>query len=186
MVSRPTLANVRGARIETLDYGNGRPVLFLNAGLGIDPGAAALLSKQFRIVAPSHPGFGGSERPASLTTDDDLFYFYLDLLNEFGLRDVALVGIAAEMAVKSTARLASRHDGCGRDQSEWSRNARHRRYLCDDRRPVQCGGFLRTLHLVRDLSCALDCALQPQIWRAISRICASLRSSVSASKRACR
>jgi pimeloyl-ACP methyl ester carboxylesterase len=108
------LANVRGTRIEVLDCGNGRPLLFLNAGLGIDPGAAAidLLSRQFRIVAPSHPGFGGSERPASLTTVDDLSYFYLDLLDELGLRGVALVGvsfgawIAAEMAVKSTARLS--------------------------------------------------------------------------------
>jgi pimeloyl-ACP methyl ester carboxylesterase len=45
-------------------------------------------------------------------TVDDLSYFYLDLLDQLDLRDVTLVGvafgawIAAEIAVKATARLA--------------------------------------------------------------------------------
>jgi pimeloyl-ACP methyl ester carboxylesterase len=67
---------------------------------------------QARVIAPSHPGFGGSERPSSMTTVDDVAYLYLDLLQELDLRDVTLVGvsvgawIAAEIAVKSTERLA--------------------------------------------------------------------------------
>jgi pimeloyl-ACP methyl ester carboxylesterase len=106
--------NVQGARVELLDHGSGRPMLFLNAGIGIDPGRALLhqLAERLRVVAPSHPGFGASERPAWITTVDDLSYFYLDLLDQLDLHEVVLVGvsfgawIAAEIAVKSTARLS--------------------------------------------------------------------------------
>jgi pimeloyl-ACP methyl ester carboxylesterase len=105
---------VRGVRLEMLEQGSGPPLLFLNAGYGLDFEAAplGLLAKQVRVIAPSHPGFGGSERPNSLTTVDDIAYVYLDLLDELDLSDVTLVGvsfggwIAAEMAVKSTARLS--------------------------------------------------------------------------------
>jgi pimeloyl-ACP methyl ester carboxylesterase len=97
-----------------LDQGSGRPMLFLNAGIGIDPGAAALnrLAERVRVIAPSHPGFGGSERPTWMTTVDDLSYFYLDLLDALDLNDVIVVGvsfgawIAAEIAVKCTTRLS--------------------------------------------------------------------------------
>jgi pimeloyl-ACP methyl ester carboxylesterase len=114
LVGHMVQANVRGARVEMLDLGNGRPMLFLNAGIGIDPGTAALsqLAERLRVIAPSHPGFGASERPAWITTVDDLSYFYLDLLDELDLNDVILVGVsfgawvAAEIAVKCTTRLS--------------------------------------------------------------------------------
>jgi pimeloyl-ACP methyl ester carboxylesterase len=107
-------ANVRGTRVEILDLGSGRPMLFLNAGIGIDPGTSALgeLAEHLRVIAPSHPGFGGSERPTWMTTVDDLSYFYLDLLDQLDLNEVVLVGvsfgawIAAEIAVKCTMRLS--------------------------------------------------------------------------------
>jgi pimeloyl-ACP methyl ester carboxylesterase len=105
---------VRGVRLEMLEQGSGPPLLFLNAGCGLDFEAASLrpFDKRAHVIAPSHPGFGGSERPNSLTTVDDIAYLYLDLLDQLDLRDVTLVGvsfggwIAAEMAVKSTARLS--------------------------------------------------------------------------------
>jgi pimeloyl-ACP methyl ester carboxylesterase len=108
------LTEVRGVRLEQFEAGRGLPLLFLNAGMGIDPGAdaLALLAQHHRVLAPSHPGFGRSERPTSFTTADDLAYFYLDLIDAYDLHDVALVGvsfgawIAAEIAVKSTARIS--------------------------------------------------------------------------------
>ena len=114
MIEHVLQANVRGVRVEILDHGSGRPMLFLNAGIGIDPGKAALsqMAEHLRVVAPCHPGFGASERPAWITTVDDLSYFYLDLLDEFDLHEVILVGVsfgawvAAEIAVKSTTRLS--------------------------------------------------------------------------------
>ena len=105
---------VNGIRIECVERGNGRPLLFLHPGIGLDPKAPVLdrLAQHARVIAPSHPGFGGSEVTKSFNTIDDLAYFYLDLLEQRDLRDVAIVGvslgawIAAEMAIKSTQRLS--------------------------------------------------------------------------------
>ena len=60
----------------------GRPILFLHPGIGIDPAAPVLteLAKGGRVIAPSHPGFGTSQLPKGMTTVDDVSYFYLDLL----------------------------------------------------------------------------------------------------------
>ena len=56
---------VNGVTIEMVDRGEGRPILFLHPGIGIDPDAPVLaaLAKGGRVIAPSHPGFGGSQRP---------------------------------------------------------------------------------------------------------------------------
>jgi pimeloyl-ACP methyl ester carboxylesterase len=105
---------VNGARTELIDRGHGRPILFLHPHIGLDPSAPVLtmLAEGGRLIAPSHPGFGHSERPAAITTVDDLAYFYLDMMDELDLRDTVVVGvslgawIAAAIAVKSTARMA--------------------------------------------------------------------------------
>ena len=105
---------VNGARIELIDRGHGRPILFLHPHIGLDSSAPvlALLAEGGRLIAPSHPGFGHSERPVGITTVDDLAYFYLDLMDALDLRDTLVVGvslgawIAAAIAVKSTARMA--------------------------------------------------------------------------------
>src|SRR5882757_2247840 len=105
---------VNGARIELIDRGSGRPILFLHPHIGLDPSAPvlAMLAEGGRLIAPSHPGFGHSDRPAGITTVDDLAYFYLDLMDALDLRDALVVGvslgawIAAAIAVKSTARMS--------------------------------------------------------------------------------
>ena len=105
---------VEGTRIDMIERGEGRPLLFLHAENGIEPAAAAIdgLAEAAHIIAPTHPGFGGSELPSGARSVDDLSYFYLDLLDQLDLRGVTLVGVsfgawlAAEIAVKSTARLS--------------------------------------------------------------------------------
>jgi len=105
---------VNGIRLEVVEKGRGRPLLFLHPGIGLDPNAPVIdqLAERAHVIAPSHPGFGNSEQPTAFTTVDDLAYFYLDLLEALDLKDVVLVGvsfggwIAAEIAVKSTARLS--------------------------------------------------------------------------------
>jgi pimeloyl-ACP methyl ester carboxylesterase len=105
---------VADTRIDLIERGKGRPLLFLHAENGIEPAAAAIeeLAKSAHVIAPTHPGFGRSDMPKGMHTVDDLSYFYLDLLDQLDLRDVTLVGvafgawIAAEIAVKSTARLS--------------------------------------------------------------------------------
>src|SRR5262245_9668138 len=105
---------VNGIRLEVVEKGRGRPLLFLHPGIGLDPDAPVIekLAEKARMIAPSHPGFGNSEQPKSFTTVDDLAYFYLDLIDELDLKDTIVAGvslgawIAAEIAIKSTARLS--------------------------------------------------------------------------------
>jgi pimeloyl-ACP methyl ester carboxylesterase len=105
---------VEGTRIDMIERGSGRPLLFLHAENGIEPAAAAIeeLAKAAHVFAPTHPGFGRSELAAGMRTVDDLSYFYLDLLDQIDLRDITVVGvslgawIAAEIAVKSTERMS--------------------------------------------------------------------------------
>jgi pimeloyl-ACP methyl ester carboxylesterase len=112
--SGPGSLVVEGTRIDMIERGSGQPLLFLHAENGIEPAADAIdeLAKSAHVFAPTHPGFGRSELSAGMRSVDDLSYFYLDLLDRFDLRDVTVVGvslgawIAAEIAVKSTARIA--------------------------------------------------------------------------------
>jgi len=105
---------VEGTRIDLIERGEGRPILFLHAENGLEPAIAAIdeLAKSAHVIAPTHPGFGRSDMPNGMRTVDDLSYFYLDLLDQLDLRDVTMIGvafgawIAAEIAVKTTARLA--------------------------------------------------------------------------------
>jgi pimeloyl-ACP methyl ester carboxylesterase len=99
--------------IEAFVAGSGPPLLFLH---GIDYFAQHRpfldrLTRQFRVIAPRHPGFGASPRPNWMRGVGDIAYLYLDLLDRLALDDVLLVGasfggwVALELAVRSTARL---------------------------------------------------------------------------------
>jgi pimeloyl-ACP methyl ester carboxylesterase len=113
-MAEPGWLTVHGVRLETIERGQGRPILLLHGEEGLDPHAPFLdlLAAHGHVIASSHPGFGHSPDAESVDTVDDLAYLYLDLLTEQNLRDVTVIGlslggwIAAEMAVKSTARLA--------------------------------------------------------------------------------
>jgi pimeloyl-ACP methyl ester carboxylesterase len=105
---------VRGCRIRLMRGGAGDPLIYLHGASG----AAWLpflqtLTQKYDVIAPEHPGFGESDTPAWLDNIHDLAYFYLDLMAELKLSGAHLVGnslggwIAAELAVRSTARLAS-------------------------------------------------------------------------------
>jgi pimeloyl-ACP methyl ester carboxylesterase len=105
---------VNGTRIDLIEKGSGPPLLYLHAENGIEPAASAIdeLAKSARVIAPTHPGYGRSELPKGMRSVDDLSYLYLDLLDQLDLKDLTVVGtgfgawIAAEIAVKTTARMA--------------------------------------------------------------------------------
>jgi pimeloyl-ACP methyl ester carboxylesterase len=107
------LVHIAGTPIEVFDEGSGPTILLLHGAGGLKHDAPFLrsLGANARVVAPSHPGFGRSPLPDWISTIDDLAYLYLDLLEQYDLHDVTLVGMsmggwtAAEVAIKSTARL---------------------------------------------------------------------------------
>jgi len=113
------IMTIDGAKIRVLrggpEGGGAQPLVFLHGAGGHSGWMAFLeeLSQRFAVYAPEHPGFGQSDDPPWLDGVGDLAYFYLDFLKVLGLERVHLVGaslggwIAAEMAVRDTARLAS-------------------------------------------------------------------------------
>jgi pimeloyl-ACP methyl ester carboxylesterase len=102
--------------VSVTDKGEGRPFLLLHGGGGplTVIGFAELLAAQrpARVITPTHPGFGGTPRPDSLTSVQGLAALYIALLAELGLRDVTVIGnsiggwIAAEMALLDTNRIS--------------------------------------------------------------------------------
>jgi pimeloyl-ACP methyl ester carboxylesterase len=110
-----TKITVRHCSIKLMRGGQGEPLLLLHgaSGAGAWLPFMASLSGKFDVIVPEHPGFGDSETPEWLDTIHDLAYFYLDFLQQLDLDNVHLVGtslggwIAAELAVRDTARLAS-------------------------------------------------------------------------------
>ncbi|MCY4394905.1 MAG: alpha/beta hydrolase [Rhodospirillaceae bacterium] len=106
---------VRGCTVSLLRGGSGPPLLFLHGagGGGAELPFMARLAERFDLIAPEHPGFGGSDEPDWFDNIHDVAYFYLDFLKHLDLSGVHLAGlslggwIAMEIAVRSTARLAS-------------------------------------------------------------------------------
>ena len=107
---------IAGAEIEVFDSGgraDGIPILYLHEGRGFRPDNryAGLIAERHRLIAPSHPGFGGSSLPDWLDSIDDIAYLYLELAERLGLERAALIGasiggwIAAEIAAKTPAWL---------------------------------------------------------------------------------
>src|SRR5262245_16437052 len=106
---------IRGCNIRMMRGGYGPPLVVLHgsSGAGTWLPFMAALAESFDVIVPEHPGFGASDTPDWLDTIHDLAYFYLDFLDRLNLTGVHLVGlslggwIAAELAVRDTARLAS-------------------------------------------------------------------------------
>ena len=105
--------SVAGAEIELFEGGEGTPLLFLHSAQGVGAGdpSLALLAKNRRVIAPSHPGFGKSALPDWIDSIDDVAHIYLELMDQLGLASVDMMGcsvggwIAAEIATKVPERI---------------------------------------------------------------------------------
>ena len=110
---KQSFVEISGCRVNLLRGGKGAPLLFLHgaSGGGVWHPFLDKLATRFDVIAPEHPGFGRSDTPPWLDNMGDVAYFYLDVLKALELERVHLVGlslggwIAAELAVRSTARL---------------------------------------------------------------------------------
>lgn len=104
---------LRGEPLACRHFGSGPPLLVLHGGAGPTPGAPYLdaLAARFEIILPTHPGFYGSPHQKRITGVDDLAYLYLDLIDDFALDNLTVMGfsmgawLAMELATKSCGRL---------------------------------------------------------------------------------
>jgi pimeloyl-ACP methyl ester carboxylesterase len=105
---------LQGISLQIHAQGRGPTLLYLHPGDGLSKSMALMrcLAQDFRVIAPSPPGFDGSGPPHAYRTVDDLSYLLLDVMDELGLQDVVLVGVsfgawlAAEIAVKGQERIS--------------------------------------------------------------------------------
>jgi pimeloyl-ACP methyl ester carboxylesterase len=98
------------------ESGDGRPSLVLHGGAGPQSvtAFAQLLAKKgrTRVLAPTHPGFGGTTRPKGLDSVAGLAALYSGLLDDLGLEDLTVIGnsvggwIAAELALLGSPRIS--------------------------------------------------------------------------------
>ena len=103
-----------GAQIEVERIGSGPPLILLQSAEAYEAGLDLVdrLARTHEIFLPWAPGYGGSPLPGDVRTIDDVAYIYLDLIERYDLREIALVGcslggwIAAEMATKTCERLS--------------------------------------------------------------------------------
>lgn len=99
---------IRQLETEIIRHGQGPSLLYLHSHLGFWKSEAFMdaLAKHYSVIAPFHPGFGGSKVADYMASVDDLSYFYLDLIDELGLTGIPVVGssfggwLALSIAVK--------------------------------------------------------------------------------------
>jgi pimeloyl-ACP methyl ester carboxylesterase len=110
---RSEFITLLGARIHLRRAGKGEPLLFLHGARGVPVWLPIFdtLARRFEVLVPDHPGFGESDTPDWLKNIGDVAFFYLDLFDALGLRQVHLVGtslggwIGAEIAVRDCSPL---------------------------------------------------------------------------------
>ena len=112
-----SIAEAGPVEVTLTERGQGHPFLILHGGGGPQTvtGFADLLAdaENARVSTPTHPGFGGTPRPAELASVRGLAALYAALLTELDLADVTVVGnsiggwIAAEMALLGSPRISS-------------------------------------------------------------------------------
>lgn len=72
--------NVRNIRIWVAHGGEGQPLLYLpGVPPEFDDPALSLISRDFHVYRPHHPGFGRSDEDPAVDSVVDLAFHYLDL-----------------------------------------------------------------------------------------------------------
>lgn len=112
-MSGPRVLQAGPLALELLRSGAGQALLLVHGVNPISPRApfVSMLSAEHEVFAPSHPGFGASERPPDFDTMYDLVNLYLDVLDAIPAGAVTIVGfsfggwIAAELAVVGHPKL---------------------------------------------------------------------------------
>jgi pimeloyl-ACP methyl ester carboxylesterase len=110
----PETIDLHGRSTVIMHGGEGPPFVYLHSTLGESfmwfPFYQAW-AKQFRVLVPTHPGFGKSGGFDQIDTVEDMAFHYIELLDALGLDEVILGGvslggwIAAEVAIRWPERV---------------------------------------------------------------------------------
>src|SRR5262245_53044213 len=111
---QPETIDLHGRPVVIMQSGDGPPFVYLHSALG----EAFMwfpfyqsLAKKFRVIVPTHPGFGQSGGFDEIDSIEDMAFHYVELLDALGLDEVILGGvslggwIAAEFAVRWPERV---------------------------------------------------------------------------------
>jgi pimeloyl-ACP methyl ester carboxylesterase len=111
---QPETIAVNGRPTVLMHAGEGAPFVYLHSTLGESfmwlPFYQAW-AKQFRVLVPTHPGFGRSGSLEGIDSIEDMAFHYVGLFDALGLDEVILGGvslggwIAAEVAVRWPERV---------------------------------------------------------------------------------
>jgi pimeloyl-ACP methyl ester carboxylesterase len=111
---QPETISVAGRPTVIMHAGEGTPFVYLHSALGESfmwlP-YYQTLAKKFRVLVPTHPGFGQSGGFDQIDTVEDMAFHYVEMLDALGLEEVILGGvslggwIAAEFAVRWPERV---------------------------------------------------------------------------------
>ncbi len=111
---QPETISVNGRPTVVMHAGEGTPFVYLHSTLGESfmwfPFYQAW-AKQFRVLVPTHPGFGQSGGFDEIDTVEDLAFHYVELFDALGFEEVILGGVslggwvAAEFAVRWPERV---------------------------------------------------------------------------------
>lgn len=114
--TRTATLEIEDVALQVADRDRTRPFLLLHGGAGPASMAsfADLLAHRThsRVLLPTHPGFAGTVRRATLATAHDLANLYVSLLDDLALTDVTLIGnsfggwLALEMALLDSPRIS--------------------------------------------------------------------------------
>ncbi len=106
--------DIAGRPTVIMSGGTGEPFIYLHSTLGESfmwlPFFQAF-AKKYRVLVPTHPGFGKSGGFDQIDTIEDMAFHYIELLDTLGLEEVILGGvslggwIAAEVAVRWPERV---------------------------------------------------------------------------------
>lgn len=111
---QPETIDLHGRPVVIMQSGDGPPLVYLHSTLGESFMWFPFyqnLSKKFRVLVPTHPGFGASGGFDKIDTVEDMAFHYVELLDALGLDQVILGGvslggwIAAEFAVRWPERV---------------------------------------------------------------------------------
>jgi pimeloyl-ACP methyl ester carboxylesterase len=107
------MIDLNGRKTQVMEGGEGEALLYLHSAYGENLWLPfhQELARNFRVIAPAHPGFAQTEGFEDIDSMEDMVFHYLDLLDHLGHDRINIAGvslggwIAAELATRYPDRV---------------------------------------------------------------------------------